>query len=602
MCCRTPECFTRNPFYPLNRFGIEENRKIANWKKMNMDETDPEVRKIIEDVTYLDNLIIEFIIGLFISSVVYFLWNIYVTRMKVSNSWNNDGEFVDPVLLELFESPPLSLFKLGHLDTGGYPVTGQHTLLDYSRLLTARLYREEVFRKADIIDIRVLHARLQRFSLRQMREARSPIRRRWQREYRKLPRHQKFLRINSEWVYMGAKMHRKKFLYVNYAYQEYLAAEKLNSQTKMHLQCETSAHYDGTFLPLLDECEIQYLVNLGVPEDNYYVIMFEAADIGHHATKIERPLGDVYHNRIFDAVYYHGPYYYSWKPEDLIQVFEDAKELFLNEPLCLELKLPMVIVGDIRGRYIDLHRWISIIGLPYRRKILFLGGYLDKNTGEYEQYNVDTLAWIAAMKVAFPRHVFMLRGAAENIFSFAPRFNVALDNAVLASARHMCNCMPLIARLSKKYLATSSGLSPHLIYNPRSINTIDRPMSPDNLTEEAKHILFGQPSSTWRIFESDEKTGIYRFGMKAVDDVCAKMNIRSIIRSRNELTINPLFMRDERLITISSCPTEHTPGVAMMIEEGIGKIFLKLRFQADPANVASKEEVQVVDEVDAKDN
>uniref|UniRef100_A0A8R1EFK6 Uncharacterized protein n=1 Tax=Caenorhabditis japonica TaxID=281687 RepID=A0A8R1EFK6_CAEJA len=118
MCCRTPECFTRNPFHPLNRFGIEENRNIANWKKMNIDETDPEVRKIIEDVTYLDNLIIEFIIGLFISSVVYFLWNIYVTRMKVSNSWNNDGEFVDPVLLELFESPPLSLFKLGHLDTG----------------------------------------------------------------------------------------------------------------------------------------------------------------------------------------------------------------------------------------------------------------------------------------------------------------------------------------------------------------------------------------------------------------------------------------------------------------------------------------------------
>lgn len=88
--------------------------------------------------------------------------------------------------------------------------------------------------------------------------------------------------------------------------------------------------------------------------------------------------------------------------------------------------------NSIIYRYADLHRWLQIVGLPYRRKLLFLGGYIERGSSNFEEYSVECLSLIASLKIAYPRHVFMLRGSAETAFSFAPRFNVTLDNAVLS--------------------------------------------------------------------------------------------------------------------------------------------------------------------------
>uniref|UniRef100_A0A1I7V3C8 SER_THR_PHOSPHATASE domain-containing protein n=1 Tax=Caenorhabditis tropicalis TaxID=1561998 RepID=A0A1I7V3C8_9PELO len=231
--------------------------------------------------------------------------------------------------------------------------------------------------------------------------------------------------------------------------------------------------------------------------------------------------------------------------------------------------------------YADLHRWLQITGLPYRRKLLFLGGYVERGSSHYEEYGIECLSFIASLKLAYPRHVFMLRGSAETTFSFAPRYNVPMDDAVLSAARQMCNCMPLTALIDEEYLAVSSGISPYMMEDLFEIEGLERPLRPEALPHSLKWLLFGQPSSMSGQFDFNEDNLKFRYGLRAVHRICQKWGLKAIIRSRNDISINPLFFLDNHFITINSCPTKKTGGVAMLIDGNLGWFFFKLRYQME---------------------
>lgn len=60
------------------------------------------------------------------------------------------------------------------------------------------------------------------------------------------------------------------------------------------------------------------------------------------------------------------------------QLCSKSRELFLSQPMLLQLGPPLVIFGDIHGQYDDLLRHFDSIGYPPDVNLLFLGDYVDR--------------------------------------------------------------------------------------------------------------------------------------------------------------------------------------------------------------------------------
>lgn len=113
-------------------------------------------------------------------------------------------------------------------------------------------------------------------------------------------------------------------------------------------------------------------------------------------------------------------YSYKWKtgktaiPLDLfIKLTVKAREAVEEEPTFLELSSPIYVFGDIHGNYTDLMRFSKMLGMfkaprAMPARYLFLGDYVDRG-----EYSVEVVAYLLAMKVLYPKRIFLLRGNHE---------------------------------------------------------------------------------------------------------------------------------------------------------------------------------------------
>jgi len=155
-------------------------------------------------------------------------------------------------------------------------------------------------------------------------------------------------------------------------------------------------------------------------------------------------------------------------------LIEKSREIFINQPVLLELEAPLKIVGDIHGQYCDLLRLFEYGGFPPEANYLFLGDYVDRGPN-----GLETICLLLAYKIKYPENFFMLRGnhesaAINRIYGFYEECKERYGVKVWKSFNDVFNCLPLGAIIEDKILCIHGGLSPDL-KNLEQIRRIVRP-------------------------------------------------------------------------------------------------------------------------------
>ncbi|KAK9103759.1 hypothetical protein Sjap_021013 [Stephania japonica] len=247
-----------------------------------------------------------------------------------------------------------------------------------------------------------------------------------------------------------------------------------------------------------------------------------------------------------------------------------SREVFLSQPILLELQAPVKICGDIRGQYPDLLRLFEYGGFPPLVRYLFLGNYVD-----YGEQSIETICLLLAYKIRYPDNFFLLRGnfesAAVNLYGFydecKKKFNVSLWKVF----NDCFNCMPIVAMIDGKVLCVHGGLSPDL----KHLDQIRNICRPTDVPDQGLlcDLLWADPDPYVKGWRENDAGVSYKFGAAEVKKFLSKHDINLICRG-NQITENGYaFFADGQMATVFSAPNFQgkysNAGAMMSIDEAL---------------------------------
>lgn len=62
----------------------------------------------------------------------------------------------------------------------------------------------------------------------------------------------------------------------------------------------------------------------------------------------------------------------------ILGIIRTVKNIFMTQPMLVEVKAPVKVCGDVHGQYYDMLRLFEYGGFPPESSYLFLGDYVDR--------------------------------------------------------------------------------------------------------------------------------------------------------------------------------------------------------------------------------
>lgn len=240
------------------------------------------------------------------------------------------------------------------------------------------------------------------------------------------------------------------------------------------------------------------------------------------------------------------------EPTEVISICSIARNLFLSQPVLLELNAPVNIVGDIHGQYPDLLRIFEQSGYPSTTNYLFLGDYVDRG-----KQSLETILLLLCYKLKYPETFFLLRGNHEcanisRIYGFHDECKRRSTIKVWKTFTDVFNCLPIAAVVAEKIFCVHGGLSPNLV----DLNDIRNIVRPTEIPGQGllTDLLWSDPANIKDWGPNDDRGVSWTFGRKVVANFLKRHGLDLVCRSHMVVETGYEFFGDRSLVTIFSAP------------------------------------------------
>lgn len=240
------------------------------------------------------------------------------------------------------------------------------------------------------------------------------------------------------------------------------------------------------------------------------------------------------------------------KNNEIALICQTAREIFLAQPVVLDLSPPVKVVGDVHGQYGDLIRMFDMCGFPPSSNYLFLGDYVDRG-----KQSLETILLLMCYKIKYPENFFLLRGNHEcanvtRVYGFYDECKRRCNIKTWKIFIDTFNTLPIAAIVAQKIFCVHGGLSPSLS-NMNELRSIQRPTDvPDyGLLND---ILWSDPADTENEWEDNERGVSYCFNKVAINKFLAKFGFDLVCRAHIVVEDGYEFFNDRTLVTVFSAP------------------------------------------------
>jgi len=260
-----------------------------------------------------------------------------------------------------------------------------------------------------------------------------------------------------------------------------------------------------------------------------------------------------------------------------------AREVFLSQPVLLELEAPIKICGDIHGQYYDLLRLFEHGGFPPEANYLFIGDYVDRG-----KQSLETICLLLAYKVKYPENFFLLRGNHESaninrIYGFYDECKRRFSVKLWKTFTDCFNCLPICAIVDEKIFCVHGGLSPDL----KSMEQIKRIVRPTDVPDSGLlcDLLWSDPGKTTKGWAVNDRGVSFTFGADIVSGFLKRHDMDLICRAHQVVEDGYEFFAKRQLVTLFSAPNYcgefDNSGALMSIDETLMCSFQILKPASD---------------------
>ena len=246
-------------------------------------------------------------------------------------------------------------------------------------------------------------------------------------------------------------------------------------------------------------------------------------------------------------------------------------EIFMEEPVLLEVSAPVNICGDTHGQFSDLLRLFEFGGRPPETNYLFLGDYVDRGKN-----SVETIGLLLAYKIKYPQNFFLLRGNHESelinhVYGFYDECRRRYNIKTYKLFSDCFNWLPISAIVDDKILCMHGGLSPDLT----ALDKIRKIVRPTEVPDKGLlcDLLWSDPDKNVDGWGTNERGVSFTFNESIVNRIVEELDIDLVCRAHQVVEKGYEFFADKKLVTVFSAPNYcnqfDNAGAMMLVDENL---------------------------------